>query len=392
MTVHDQVLTESAPGVLSNDTPDMGENATPLPMTASLVSGPGNGSLTLNGDGSFVYTPNSGFVGADTFTYNISGSNNATVTINVLNNAANASDDSSYMVTHDQTLNEAAPGVLGNDSGDMDGDPVTAILVDDVTNGTLTFNTDGSFDYTPNAGFVGSDSFTYRLNDGLVDSNTATVTISVFNNAPSASDDSYMVTHDQTLNETAPGVLGNDSGDMDGDPVTVILVDDVTNGTLTFNADGSFDYTPNAGFVGSDSFTYKLNDGLTDSNTATVTINVTNSLPVFPAEMQITGEVDDSDAARADGLVLFVLEASDADGDVLTFSMNDPSGALAIDPATGVITLVSSDAFHLHLETNPDGVEIDVFCNDGVGTDHKKGKFGPLVGALAGPPFMYIKG
>ncbi len=75
MTVHDQSLTESTPGVLNNDTADTDSDGNPLSMTASLVSGPGNGSVTLNGDGSFVYTPNSGFVGADTFTYNISGSN-----------------------------------------------------------------------------------------------------------------------------------------------------------------------------------------------------------------------------------------------------------------------------------------------------------------------------
>ena len=75
MTVHDQSLTESTPGVLNNDTADTDSDGNPLSMTASLVSGPGNGSVALNGDGSFVYTPNSGFVGADTFTYNISGSN-----------------------------------------------------------------------------------------------------------------------------------------------------------------------------------------------------------------------------------------------------------------------------------------------------------------------------
>ncbi len=265
MVTHDETLNEVAPGVLGNDSGDTDGD----PVTAMLVDDVTNGTLTFNADGSFDYTPNAGYVGNDSFTYKLSDgltdSNTSTVTINVLNNAPSASDDS-YMVTHDQTLNEAAPGVIGNDSGDTDGDPVTAILVDDVANGTLTFNADGSFDYTPNGGYVGNDRFTYKLNDGLADSNTSTVTINVLNNAPSASDDSYMVTHDQTLSEAAPGVIGNDSGDTDGDPVTAILVDDVTNGTLTFNADGSFNYTPNAGYVGSDSFTYKLNDGLADSN------------------------------------------------------------------------------------------------------------------------------
>jgi hypothetical protein len=317
MTVHDQPLTESAPGVLSNDTPDMDSEGNPLPMTASLVSGPGNGSLVLNDDGSFVYTPNAGFVGTDTFTYNISGSNIATVTIYVFNNAPDASDDS-YMVTHDQTLNEVAPGVLVNDSGDMDGDPVTAILVDNVTNGTLLFNPDGTFTYTPNAGYVGSDSFTYKLNDGLADSNIATVTIYVFNNAPDASDDSYMVTHDQTLNEVAPGVLVNDSGDMDGDPVTAILVNNVTNGTLLFNPDGTFTYTPNAGYVGSDSFTYKLNDGLADSNMATVTIIVVNTAPIANDDYFVVAPIGPGESYSIFGVLM---NDYDLDGDTLTISL-----------------------------------------------------------------------
>lgn len=278
MTVHDQSLTESAPGVLNNDTPDMDANAIPLPMTASLVSGPGNGSVTLNGDGSFVYTPNDDFVGTDTFTYNISGSNSATVTINVINNAPSASDDNNYTVTHDQTLNESAPGVLGNDSGDMDGDLVTAILVDDVANGTLTFNADGSFDYTPNDGYVGSDSFTYKLNDSLTDGNTATVTISVTNQKPSASDDNYTTSHDVELTVTTNGVLSNDN-DMDGDALTLSLEDNVSNGSLTLNDDGTFTYTPDPLFVGTDSFTYKISDDIEDSDVVTVTITVTNAVP-----------------------------------------------------------------------------------------------------------------
>ncbi len=124
------------------------------------------------------------------------------------------------MVTHDRTLNEAVPGVRGNDSGDTDGDPVTAILVDDVTNGTLTFNADGSFAYTPNAGYVGSDNFTYKLNDGLADSNTATVTVNVTNAEPTATDASTSLIHSTptlTRTWTTPVVYS----DPDGDVLTV---------------------------------------------------------------------------------------------------------------------------------------------------------------------------
>jgi hypothetical protein len=141
----------------------------------------------------------------------------------------------------------------------------------------------------------------------------------------------------------APGVLVNDSGDMDGDPVTAILVDNVTNGTLLFNPDGTFTYTPNAGYVGSDSFTYKLNDGLADSNIATVTIYVTNSAPVFTSSLSFM--IDESIET---GDIVGIVSASDSDGDTVTFafaggSLTDPTGTFAIDPNTGVITVANAD-------------------------------------------------
>jgi VCBS repeat-containing protein len=95
----------------------------------------------------------------------------------------------------------------------------------------------------------------------------------VVTNAPTAGDDAYTTDEDVALNVAAPGVLGNDS-DGDGDPLTAALVSGPSNGGLTLNADGSFTYTPDADFNGSDSFTYVANDGTQDSNVATVTITV----------------------------------------------------------------------------------------------------------------------
>ena len=83
----------------------------------------------------------------------------------------------------------------------------------------------GGFTYTPNANFNGSDSFTYKANDGTVDSNTVTVTITVgaVNDAPVAGDDSYATPEDTLLTRTAPGVLANDS-DVDSGSLTAVLV------------------------------------------------------------------------------------------------------------------------------------------------------------------------
>ena len=179
------MLTVPAPGVLANDSDPDGD-----PLTAVLVTGPSHGSLTLNANGSFSYTPAADFAGSDSFTYRASDgtltSNVATVTISVTaanDTPAGAAD--AYTTAEDTVLTVPAPGVLGNDS-DPDGDPLTAVLVTGPSHGSLTLNANGSFSYTPAADFAGSDSFSYRASDGTVSSSPATVTITVtpVNDAP----------------------------------------------------------------------------------------------------------------------------------------------------------------------------------------------------------------
>ena len=261
-------------GLLANDRDANGD-----PLTASLVDGPQQGTLALQPDGSFAYTPNPGFHGVDTFTYKANDgqvdSNLATVTIAVgpVNSSPAAADDA-FGVDEDQVLSVAGPGVLANDT-DANGDALGAVLVAGPRNGTLVLGADGSFDYTPKAGFNGTDSFTYKANDGQADSLPANVAITVnpVNHAPTAADDVYATDQGQALTVPTNGVLGNDT-DVDGDALTAVLVDGPTNGTLALNADGSFQYAPNDGFNGADSFTYKANDGQADSLPANVTITV----------------------------------------------------------------------------------------------------------------------
>src|SRR5439155_9036258 len=122
----------------------------------------------------------------------------------------------------------------------------------------------------------------YTLSDGsLSDTGHVTITVTAVNDAPVAVADSYSTNEDTTLNVAAPGVLGNDS-DIDSATITAVLVTDVAHGTLMLNTDRSFSYSPAANYNGSDSFTYKANDGNPDSNTATValTVNAVNDAPV----------------------------------------------------------------------------------------------------------------
>ncbi len=253
----DGVLTVTARGVLINDT-----DYDPAILTAVKVTDPANGTLVLNADGSFTYTPAADFNGTDTFTYKANDghddSNVATVTITVtpVNDAPVAIDDE-YTVAEKAVLTIAAPGILANDS-DVDGDVLTANLVDGVTNGTLTLNADGSFVYTPNEYFNGTDSFTYLASDGTLQSELATVTITVtpVNDWPIANDDFYETLAGVMLDVAAPGVLGNDVLLDPDEEVSIQILDAPQHGTLSMNDDGAFTYTPDAGFMGTDTFRY----------------------------------------------------------------------------------------------------------------------------------------
>src|SRR5439155_10338199 len=102
---------------------------------------------------------------------------------------------------------------------------------------------------------------------------TVNVTVTSVNDVPVAANDTFTVAEDTTLTIDAPGVLSNDT-DADGDPLSAIAVSAPQHGSFALNADGSLIYTPAANFNGTDSFTYRANDGTADSNLATVTIMV----------------------------------------------------------------------------------------------------------------------
>jgi YVTN family beta-propeller protein len=178
----------------------------------------------------------------------------------------------SYATNPNMALSVQAPGVLANDNTDGGG-AMTTELVDDVTNGTLVLNSDGSFTYTPDANFSGTDSFTYRALNTVGASNVATVMLTVAIGAPVAVNDAYTTNTNTPLSVPAPGVLANDSTDGGG-TTTTQLVNAVTNGTLVLNPNGSFTYTPALDFSGTDSFTYRTVNTIGQSNVATVTLTV----------------------------------------------------------------------------------------------------------------------
>lgn len=186
--------------------------------------------------------------------------------------------DDHYTVAAGGVLNVQKPGVLANDiSGSGSFLQVTELGA--TSGGTVSLNGTGAFSFTPNAGFIGTAFFQYKINDGLNTSlNFGTAFINVVangptNSAPVAKNDTFNVKKNGQLGISKPGVLGNDT-DANNDPLRAFLVKGPSHGTLILKLDGGFVYTPAKGFVGTDTFTYRANDGAANSNTATVTFNI----------------------------------------------------------------------------------------------------------------------
>ena len=278
--VSGRTLMVSAPGILSNDVTGWGTN-----LTAVLVSGPANGTLSLSANGGFSYTSANNFVGADGFTYEVNdgvtNSAPAMVTINVTTNYAPVANNDNYNTVTNTTLSVSAPGVLGNDT-DANGDSLTAVLFSGPAHGTLSLTNNGGFSYTPTDNYVGTDTFIYQATDGLLNSATAVVTITITATAvshpPVANNDSYSTLMNTTLTVGSPGLLANDT-DPGGNNLTAFLVSGPANGTLILSTNGAFSYTPINNFVGTDTFIYQASDGATNSNPATVSFTVTTNQP-----------------------------------------------------------------------------------------------------------------
>jgi VCBS repeat-containing protein len=175
-----------------------------------------------------------------------------------------------------------AAGVLGNDS-DIDGPSLSSILVSGPAHGSLALNGDGSFTYTPEANYNGSDSFTYKANDGLAESDVATAHIAInpVNDAPVAHADIATVTENASV---LLNVRANDT-DVDGDALSITSLSglksalgasiSIEGGQVRYTADAdSFDLL-GAGATVADSFAYTVSDGHGGFSTATVTLTVT---------------------------------------------------------------------------------------------------------------------
>lgn len=269
--------------VLANDS-----DAENNPITASLVTPPVNGTLTLAANGNFTYTHDGSATTTDSFIYSprdgLSIGNTTTVTIYINELPVGVTETIAVLESGTATkTTNASTSVLSNDTDADPGDTaiLTAVLETSPSYGTLALNSDGSFVYTHGGTEDFTDSFTYKPYDGKGYGSPTVVSINVTptNDPPVAFADIISVGLGQTttiLSDGTNNVLLNDT-DPDGDSLTAAVVTGPNFGTLVLNPGGTFSYVQNGTMNGGDSFTYKANDGLLDSNIVTVNINLTCS-------------------------------------------------------------------------------------------------------------------
>ncbi|WP_146244201.1 Ig-like domain-containing protein [Curtobacterium sp. MCBD17_032] len=338
------VTAGAADGVLAND------RGSRLTVTGNTA--PAHGSLTLEADGSYSYTPAARFSGQDSFTYTAEDAAGTTITGTVSITVLPTAKADTIAATAGETTTVAAPGLLGNDLG-------SGLTVSGTTtpaHGTVTVAADGATTYTPAPGWSGPDAFDVTITDGNGKTDTVTVTVRV---APKAVDDTATVDAGRSVSTTtrATGVLGNDAGDglrvtNSGNPAHGTLVLDATTGTYT--------YTPADGFSGTDRFDYTASDpsGATTSATVTITVrpSATADAATTPANRPVTVDVQANDhgaglttavvtqpahgtvAVGTDGTVQYTPAAGSSGTDSFTYTVTDGAGRTT-DPVTVTVTV-----------------------------------------------------
>jgi hypothetical protein len=303
--------------VLDGDTDADGDTltvTTPAPTAA-------HGTVTCTAAGTCTYTPAADYNGADSFEYTVSDGRGksdtglVSVTVTPATEAPVAADDS--LTTAEDSQGQV--DVLTNDS-DVDGDTLSVIGSTNGAHGTVSCLPAGTCTYVPAANYAGADAFTYTVSDGNGGSDTGAVSVTVTpeNDAPVADDETLTTQMDTPANVN---VLTGDV-DVDGDVLAIDIGawSDPAHGSVGCNeTTGVCTYTPDAGYVGADSFTYTVTDGqATDDGLVSVTVDELNADPsctgVKPSEKKLWPPEHQLVAVKLSG-------AHDADGDPLVFAI-----------------------------------------------------------------------
>ena len=289
-------------------------------LTYHIVTGPSHGTLSVTGP-SVTYTPESNYSGEDSFTFMVNDSavDSNTASISLAIEAVNDPP----IANHQSAMTRLDRSVFIILTGrDIDSDKLKYSIATQPEHGSLTFGSDfdtsGKLTYTPEANFAGKDSFTFKLNDGDVDSAPATVTLNMTpNHVPMADLQSV------TTAEDTPTVINLTGSDPDGDTVVYSVVTVPSHGSLSGTAP-NLTYSPNKNFSGPDSFTFKVNDGTADSALTTVAVTVA---PVN--DPPVANNIDVS--VMEDMPIPVTLVGIDPDGDSLAYS-------IVTKPSNGILS------------------------------------------------------
>ena len=306
-------------------------------LTYSISTQPTHGTITLTNaaTGAYSYQPSANYSGPDSFGFQVSdgqgGSSSATVQIDV-----QSINDAPVTTSSTQAVAEDTPVTGRLSATDVDSTSFSFNLVNNVTHGTLTLDSlTGSYTYTPAANYAGSDSFTYDVSDGSGGTASATVTfdISGINDTPVAQAGAYTGIEDTI----ATGTLH--ATDADADTLAFTISGSALHGTVTITnaATGTFSYTPQANYSGSDSFTFMVSDGHGGQATAQASISVSgvNDAPTAASasfqgteDMPLTGQVSGTDVEGSD--LTYSIVSNAAHG---TVSLNSTNGNFTFTPA-----------------------------------------------------------
>jgi len=290
-------------------------------LNYQLVSNASNGDVTVSSNGAFAYTPSENFNGSDSFEFlvNDGQANSSPATIDISINSINdipVIENSNFSVNEDSSLSEQVQSL------DVDNDNLTLEIVSPASNGDITFN-ETSFVYTPASDFFGSDSFEFRVSDGITVSEVGVITIDVLsiNDAPVAGASEFTTAEDSILSNTLI------ASDVEDDSLSYTLVEQATFGTVEIDQNGMFVYTPNPNYFGQDDFEFLVNDGQDDSvvTTASIEIAAVNDAPVASAASFNTLE---------DSVLSNNLSAIDIDSENLTYTVQRATtfGSIEINP------------------------------------------------------------
>jgi len=252
-------------------------------LTYSIVSDPANGTASLSG-AVVTYTPNANFNGSDLFTFKATDSTGLAGSASTVSIVVSAVND--VPVANGATaaaLEDTATEITLSAADVDEDDTITYSIVSDPANGTASLS-GAVVTYTPNLNFNGADSFTFKTNDGTVDSNVATVsiTVSAVNDVPVANGKSV-----RAIGGRAKEIILLATDVDEGATLTYSIVSGPVNGTASLTGN-VVTYTSTASFLGADSFTFKANDGMAGSNVVTVDI-VVKDTPGIASTLPVDG-------------------------------------------------------------------------------------------------------